>query len=700
MPSATFNARWRSGRHVGLAKPRQVVKIQRGHLARFYHPFEFLSGGSDVFGVVWEGQHNTDPWHPDWHAFEEWITVPNVSQVSVTKGLGEDGIVSAEVHIENVAQIALAGPGGNYHRTERGSYTPFRGTRPPGRQASPAMNEWFDVLNGGHRMKIWQGYGDELVPVFCGFVDDTDVSVSPDTIVLSSRMGGQLVDQHIFGWAKAADIRSPITFAPRTGPKSPVLDFEKKGSGATASSEDPGYPARQVNNDGSAYWRSQSHSTPNVTEWVEIRLPAGTYEYFYVDPHYAGMEVYVSVYARGSVGSDPVTGGTTIVPAQKNGVDIADGFVSTGAGTVPGTHGGHPYIRKINDCTQAIRRPIGAKLKLGNNSVLRLSFRNLGLSYDPNVISPHTVDEYRAGARRVVAYKTVIKAKANAKGWILIDDASDMVKWALMWAGFHEWEVESFGANIVEPVTFHQGDFLIDIIRSATAQGNYSFFIKAPTTHDLSIGVPVFRSSRAMVHSSPTQVEVRNTDLLTRLETKYSTEGLHYVIRYRGQQTKAGAGLGEDKSKRVMATYFPPWSGAHHDVITGAFDMVYPYPGSGGGRLAGVMKHFTNTDDGLRTEDECQIANLLVAINEALNSYTATLEMPGYPLELDEHVSVIDPAGGVNNRVWTSNVQTTFITGQETSFVTSVGGSLVDSPDLLAIVIDFIALLSRTRAQP
>jgi hypothetical protein len=699
MPSAVHHARWASAKHVGPAKPSQVVKIQRGHLARTFQHFELLDGSTENFGVIWQGQHNGDPWHPVWHAFEDWITVPNVKEVTITKSLGDEGIVSAEVHIENVAQIALAGPGGAYHKTERGHYAPFRGALAPGRN-TVATNEWFDVLNGGHRIKIWQGYGDALEPVFCGLVDDTDVSVAPDTITLTSRMGGVLVDEFIFGWAKAADIRSPITFAPRTGPKSPILDFEKQGSAASASSADDGYPAHNVTTTSNGYWRSQLHSTPSVTEWVQIRLPAGTYEDFYLDPHYDGMEVYVSVYARGSVKVDPVTGGTVIVPARKDGVDIEDGWVSTGAGTVPGTYGGHPYIRVAHDVTQAMRRKIGARLTLGNDSVLRLSFRKLQPSADSNVISPSTPTGYRAGARRVLAYREVLKKKANAKGWILIDDASDMVKWALMWAGFHEWQIESFGTNILEPVTFSQSDRLIDIIRSALAQGNYNFFIAAPTAHDLSMGVPTFRNSRALAKSSPSQIEVRHSNLLTRLETKYTTEGLHYVIRHRGRQTKTGHQLAEDKTKRVQATYFPPWSGAHHNVISGAFDFSYPYPGSGAGRLTGVMKHFTNTNDLLTTEDQCQFANLLVAIIEALNSYTATLEIPGYPLELDEHISVIDPAGGVHNRVWTASVQTTFVAGQDTSFVTSIGGSLIDSPDLLAIALDYILMAAKIRAQP
>jgi hypothetical protein len=692
MPSAIYQAHWASRKHVGSAKPRQVVQIQRGHLARTFQRFEFLDGTTESFGIIWQGQHNADPWHPVWHAFEDWITVPNVSEVTITRALGEEGIVNAEVHIENVAHVAYTGPGGSYHITDRGHYAPFRGARD---SDSAARNEWFDVLNGGHRMKIWQGYGDALEPVFCGLVDDTDISVSPDTITLTSRMGSVLTDEFIFGWAKAADIRSPITFAPRTGPNSPVIDFQKKGTAPAASTEDAGYPAHNVVVEGAAYWRSHLHSTPDNTEWVQVRLVGGFYEDFYLDPLYSGMEVYVSVYARSGLAVDPVTGGTVIVSPSKDGQPIDDGWVS-GGGIVPGAHGGHPCVRVISDVTQPMQRKIGARLVLGNDSVLRLSFRKLQPS------SEAKTSGYRAGARRVLAYREIIKKDANAKGWILVDDASDLVKWALMWAGYHEWQIESFGQNIVDPMTFHQGDKLIDIIRAALAQANYSFFIAAPTDHDLSMGVPTFRSSRALARSSPGQIQVRNSDLLTRLETKYATEGLHYVIRHRGRQAKppAGVQLGESTAQRVQATYFPPWSGAHHNVVTGAFDVQYPYPGSGAGRLAGVMKHFTNTNDLLADADQCQFANLLVAIQEALGSYTATLEIPGYPLELDEHISVIDPAAGVNNRVWTTNIQTTFTAGQEASFVTSIGGSLIDSPDLLAVALDYLALLGKIRAKP
>jgi hypothetical protein len=686
--SAVYQQRWASRRHTAQAKPTQVVQIQRGHLARTFQPFRFLDGSTENFGLIWQGQHNNDPWHPVWHAFENWITVPNVREVTITKSLDGDGIVSAEVHIENVAQIAATGPGGSYHTTDRGHYAPFRGAPAPGR-ANPPTNEWFDVLNGGHRMKIWQGYGDALEPVFCGLVDDTDVAVAPDTITLTSRMGGVLTDEFIFGWAKAADIRSPITFAPRTGPKSPVIDFQKKGTAPTASTEDAGYPAHNVVVDSDAYWRSHLHSTPDNTEWVQVRLPGGLYEDFYLDPHYEGMEVYISVYARAGLAINPFTGGTMIVSASKDGQPIDDGWV-TGGGIVPGAHGGHPCVRVARDVTQAMRRKIGARLLLGDDSVLRLSFRNLQKSGNG----------YRAGARRVLGYREVIKKDAKAKGWILIDDASDMVKWALMWAGYHEWEVESFNMNIVDPVTFHQGDRLIDIIRSALAQANYNFFIAAPTDQDLSMGVPIFRSSRALAKSSPGQLEVRHSNLLTRLETKYTTENLHYVIRHRGREVKTGVQLGEATSKRVQATYFPPWSGAHHSVVSGDFDFDYAYPGSGGGRLAGVMKHFTNTNELLASEDQCQFANLLVAIIEALNAYTATLEIPGYPIELDEHISVIDPAGGVNNRVWTHSIQTTLSAGQDTSYVTSIGGSVIDSPDLLAIALDYILLIAKIRGQP
>ena len=59
-------------------------------------------------------------------------------------------------------------------------------------------------------------------------------------------------------------------------------------------------------------------------------------------------------------------------------------------------------------------------------------------------------------------------------------------------------EVESLGARLDDPMVFHQSNFLIDIVNRAKEQGDYVFFIDAPTEADDSIGVPVFRHSAAL----------------------------------------------------------------------------------------------------------------------------------------------------------------------------------------------------------
>jgi hypothetical protein len=43
------------------------------------------------------------------------------------------------------------------------------------------------------------------------------------------------------------------------------------------------------------FWLSGGHAGPNHTEWVEITLPKGRYENFYLYPRYPGMEVFVGI---------------------------------------------------------------------------------------------------------------------------------------------------------------------------------------------------------------------------------------------------------------------------------------------------------------------------------------------------------------------------------------------------------------------
>lgn len=665
MANANNMARWASGRHVGPAKPTMVVRIQRGLMDHAFMPFVMLDGQQPDFGSILGSAHNDAPWQAFWRATGPWIDVPNVSQVDIEQGFDANGVGTATVTIQNVLMQRAMGVVGAYTLMRRGYLSPWLGFVAAGRPFTGAqLNEWFDLLNGGYRIKIWQGYGaDALEPEFVGLSDDVDIRVSPDVITITARDFGQLLtDQRVFGSVKAKEIRSPITFADSKD----ADDTEKISAGPAASSSDAGYSVRNVTKMDDSYWRSRPHDT-DATEWIELHLPKGRYEDFYLDPQYAGMEAWISVYLRGK-------------DATVDGEKHDPGWVALGGGVVPGDNGGHPSIRHIPDMgSQALKREIGARIVCGDNTVLRISFRNLPRGGD---------GKRRAGVRRLVAYRRKLKKELKGKKWIFVNDAADVVRWVFMWAGFKEWEVQDFGVNIKEPMTFHQSDYLIDIVKHMLEQGSYVYYMKRPTENDGSLGIPVFRRTRA-TSAGPPVLDIRDTQVLTGLETRFAKESLAYVIRFRGAAVeKGGRALGEDSVKRVMATYFPPWSGAHHDVLTGRYT-----PGMAG-RLAGVIKHVVHTDQLLETADECMMACILTAIQEALAAYTGNIQIPGIPgLSLDDQVSVIDNASGTNQRMWMAQRNSSFTVGPETAWTMTLGGSMLDTPDLVVLAKDYQRLL-------
>jgi hypothetical protein len=188
------------------------VWVQRGLIDRHYAEFEMLDGDKPDFGEISFGKHNNKPWQGFWRATGPWIGVPNIQQVDITKSFENNGVATATVHIENVIFQEQTGVAGIFHRIMRGFMSPMRGYRMASRPSPrEAQNEWFDVLNGGCRIKIWQGYGNALEPVFCGLIDEDDVSSKPDSIIITCRdFGAMMADQDAFGLNKAADIKSPI----------------------------------------------------------------------------------------------------------------------------------------------------------------------------------------------------------------------------------------------------------------------------------------------------------------------------------------------------------------------------------------------------------------------------------------------------------------------------------------------------------
>lgn len=678
----SLDTRWKSGRHVGPAKPSQRVTIRRGVMDRLYQPFRGLDGGSmGDFGFIQDGKHNAEPWQAQWRNTGDWIELPNVSSVEISQSTEDSGIATATIVIENVIAKAYAGLAGTYHAIKRGYLSPFLGFAVVDRikrrmDWSAQANEWLNVLNGGYRVLVEQGYGDAMAKSFTGLIDDCDVDVSPDTITLTVRDFGQmLTDQRVFGWNKPREIKPPVIFHDRLK----ADNTKPVGSKAVASDVMKGHPASAILSKGTTrQWISSGSESADVTRWVEITLPKGRYDTYWLYIWGAGASEYVSLNVKG---------------ATVDNVPVPDGWLDRNLGDVPGDNGGVPFVvHNARTSHGGLVRELGFELEC-ESAVLRISFRNIPFW-------PVTGD-HRIGVARLAGYLRKRSKEAKQKHWILVDDAADVVKWVFMWAGFHEWEVESTGVRLAKPLAFHQTDFLVSIIEFMKQQGEFVSFMKPPSAHDDSIGVPVFRRSRVLEPGEPLY-EVSDRDILTDAQPKWTKENLSYIIRTRGREVSAQqegvSTLGEDHTRRVQATYLPPWSGAHHDVATGRYDHSFLGLTD---RLSGLRKHRNIYDNLVKTDDEAMMMCVLAAVQECLASYTMTLELPGNPnITLDEHLGVIDQPSGVNSKLWTASLHSTFTAGTNAEWKLSVGGALTDTPDMAQLVIDYLKARFAARSEP
>lgn len=679
----TLRNRWRSGRHVGNAKPAQIVEVQAGYMNRLYQTYEHLDGSKPKFGFIQGSDHNDRPWQAEWVPTGPWITVPNVASVDLGEQFDENGVADPEVAtvvVENVVFKQVAGVGGIFHQIKRGYMAPLYGWRAPKRPTDSdanATNEWWNVLNGSYRIRITQGYGDSVVPVFIGLIDDTDTHSAPDQVTITARnFGVMLTDERVFGWNKAKEILSPVVFADRRQ----AHQTEHAGSNADASSTDPAHSYQNVLKFGSRqYWLSHGHDDPAHTEWVEIHLPKGRYSEFFLAPDYDEMNMYVSIFARSNgLG----------MSCKIDGVNVPDGWIDTGLGDVPGET--YPFVKESKNISKGGQiRQLPFTLDCGDGTVLRISFRNLGFSAGKG--------DYRARVSRLLGYRQKVSIESlRIKHWVLVDDMADLVRWTLMWCGFHEWQVEDFGYSLKTPAVFHQGDFMIDIIRYATSQGNYVFYVDRPSSDPDSIGVPRFVQNRATAPPQQGIEEVRDTDLLTGVQTKFTKEPLAYIMRARGRFKKGGVPLGEDREPRVQAMYFPPWSGAHRNVTTDEYQPHYPFPS----RMAGLRKHWVHFDDGIRNETEALMFCILAAIQMGLAAFQGTIEIPGHPgIRLNEQTSVIDTPSGMNTRIWVGSRHTTFTQGESTEYKVTLQGAMIDTPDMLALAYDYLAVLDMVKTE-
>lgn len=669
-----LDGRWFSGEHVGANKPNMYVEYRVGRFIHRYGQWEgppvtaYFAGGyvdDNNTAEYWQNYWTPNP-DPDWG---EWAELPNVGQVDLNQQFENAGTQIATVQMENIAYPESVGVHGPYHRKKRGYYAPYRGmdtytgtTTNPGLPLTEGgrivpSNEWLRKLNQGGQVRIWQGYGISIAPVFTGLVDDIDLTSQPDRITLTSRDFTQmLTDLRVFGWNKEPRIKIPVTFI-----DSFKADSTKKvGYDSSASSSyDGGHTASAaLTSDSDDFWLSDGHQSADFTEWIQIHLPEGRYTDFFMYPRYKGMDLYVSLYVTDRDGAPPLKNGEPIATGWVEGDDPSD--------IVPGANGGIPYL-KLRKGVDNVGRYVnidGNEYVVGQGSRLRLSWRHLDFRNDVPGVSL-----YYAGVNKFFANRRTLNPIAKKQHWIVIDDVSDMVKVVLRWAGFKDWAVETSGVRLKDQIKFSDKDTLMDVITKAQELTGYVFFMGEPhgsgEDDDNDLGMPTFRRPSVLDQRIVPRGLIRDTNNLTGISVKDTDQPRSYIIRARGKITPedeggqlidAGGGV-----RRLMYVFKPPWWR----------------------RLGGVVTHLVFTNELFRTLDDCKAACFQAALNEALLAEKATVECPGNPaFELDSHAAVHDVGTAMAQRLWISERQSTFHVGEQNTYVMTLGGALEDTPDI------------------
>lgn len=658
--SPTFVQNWleQSSRYGAGAAVGMRAQVRRGRFNRRHAPWV----GNDVNAII-AGGNNSAPWQAFWEETTAWVDLPNVLSCSIDQNLSNNGIAVATIEIENILPREHGTTSADIFRTiERGALAPFRGYSSPGVVGwDPALqNEWFDVLARNSQLVLYQSINGEECKTFTGLIDDIDLNANPDTITLSVRDFGQvLTDQRLFGNVKDPYLRDPVTFADRRQ----ASNYKKVGYDAVASDEDNtgGYPPSAVlDTDLSTFWRSRIYSTADGTTYIQIRLPQGRYTSFYLHPAYDGLEMYVSLFAK-----DRTDGQSCTFDGAPVGSVWVDG---AGGDTVPGANGGVHYVHHVQNAGNQGRYfrlgDSGPAFECGPGSILRLSFRSLRLQPD--------ADDYRAGVRRLVASQQQITQTAIQNRWVLVDDASDVVRVLLRWAGFKEWDVQDTGVRLKRPVVFNRGMFLMDAINKVAEASQYIFLMDDPSPAAGSIGIPVFRKPTVVTDAQP-YFEFADDNLLTGVRVKFTEEPLSYVIRVRGRIAKddepGGFLIGGGSERRVKFTFYPPWSGH-----------------GGDDRTAGILKHVVHVDNVLTSTQDCMFACYYIALQEALASCTGTVEIPAFPgITPDMLVAVRDISTGMRSRFWVAQRATEFRAGEQATWKETLTGTWVDTPDVTAM---------------
>lgn len=667
----TFRERWLNSVQIGDIAPCGMVEVRRGRYVRSYHPYD--SFGYPTFGD-YPGAIGTGFWYPDWQVDSDWMTLDAVLDIKLDQSFDQNGVTTLTLQMDNKALVPTTGAADIlYHLVEDGYYSPLRGYVAPGRpNPSVAQTPYYNFLPNA-QIRVWQGYGqDTLLVTFLGLIDDieTDTGQENQLTITARDHGGVLVDEKFFGWAMEKAITAPLTFAPRNLAEQSRLN----GGAANALTTLPGYPASNVTDDNAASdWVSEPQTDIDSMQWIEINLPAGKYSNFILSTPLDNLHAYVGI--QPTPYQDDQGNWTN---PNVNGVDIshqldANGWWNPLGRDVP--HGGWPYFEEIPSTVSGSARwySFDGVFQFGNATTVRIGFQNL---QKISSLGPG----YYASVTRFLCNQRAFNQNAIAGKFVIIDDVADIVRCVLRWCGFKGWEVEDTGTNLLEPYVCDQSVAFMDMINTVKDMVGYTFFIGEPLDpdDDQDLGYPIFRNNRVMEDSTAPTEFIDDQLLLTAAKVKLSNADDHCIIRCRGIAKNDGVPLGGDSVDRIMFAYIPQWAGEQ------------------AAKQAGVLKPVTHTDELFTTIDDCEFGCYLIALQIALLKYTAIIDLPGNPgIGLDTLQSVIDRTQGLNSRFYVTNRTSEMKFGNDGYFTLELGGSLVDTPDLVSVLSDYKAAIKR-----
>jgi hypothetical protein len=659
--------RWMSGKLAGAAKPVVKVWVRQGHLERHYAN----KPDNEVFCYVPGLKGPNAVWWAHWVADTAYEEVPNVFAIKGENDFSQNGVEQITMTLDNTKMEPRDSGNGTWYEIARGFMSPTRGVPGFNQSAAGAPTDWKGIWKSqSTQIMVCAGYGDAFFPVFCGLLDSSDLTSRPDQITIVARsMGKTFTDQHIFMDAKNLFVRDPITFCDRQA----ADELTNVAHNAGVSSDDNSHVGRfAVDRDDGTAWISKANDTEDAVEWLEVEIPASRIEDYRLNPRFAGMECFVSVYAT----DDNVQNGGGARTTDEHHLGV--GWVSyEKLGDVPGS--GLPYVAHYeamsgNKIHYKLRHGGGGYV-VGDGSKVRLTFRRLAR------VSSGKNWSYRAGVTELEIFGRVRMEAAKKFHWILVDDVSDIVKVVCQWAGFsnpEEWEIERVGSRLKDKIVFDRSEFLIDIIKKIEEATSYTFQIRPPKTfdpshldtgHNLQMGVVTFRQNQAMTPTpKDPRYSVRDDQTITGIQPQFDDSGLAQSIRTRGK-LKVTQKLLEDPSyvptggatERFGYSYRPVW--AREDEH----------------RAAGIRKYEYHIDNTYSSNQDCKVACLLIAYRMAIEAAKASVQLPFFPpIQLDQQFAIRDLGTGLSTRLWIVSRDWEYQSGAQRNFTMTLGGSLLD----------------------